>query len=67
MEDIWLQVKELAALYGLNILAAIAIFLLGKLAATGVRRLLRKIRGTWTPPWWASSPASSTRCCWHSL
>lgn len=43
MGDIWLQVKEVATLYGLNILAATAIFMLGKFAATGVRRLVRKV------------------------
>lgn len=43
MDDFWLQFEELAALYGLKILAAIAIFLLGKFAASGIRRLLRKI------------------------
>ncbi|MBN2587990.1 MAG: mechanosensitive ion channel [Candidatus Fermentibacteraceae bacterium] len=43
MENIWVQVKELVAMYGLNILAAAAILVVGKLAASGVRRLLRKI------------------------
>jgi small conductance mechanosensitive channel len=43
MESIWLQIKELAAMYGLNILAAAAIIVLGKFAASGIRRMVRKI------------------------
>lgn len=43
MNDIWIQIKEIVAVYGLNVLAAVAIMLAGKLAASGIRRLLRKI------------------------
>ena len=43
MENIWLQIKELVAMYGLNILAAAAILVAGKLAASGTRRLVRKL------------------------
>ena len=43
MEAIWLQIKEVVAMYGLNVLASLAIILVGKFAASGVRRLIRKI------------------------
>ncbi len=43
MENIWVHIKELVATYGLNIVAAAAILVVGKLAASGVRRLVRKV------------------------
>ncbi len=45
MENIWLQIKELVAMYGLNILAAIGIFIVGKLVASGARKMIRKVMG----------------------
>jgi small conductance mechanosensitive channel len=43
VENIWVHIKELAATYGLNIVAATAILVVGKFAASGVRRLVRKV------------------------
>lgn len=49
MEATWVQIKQVLASYGLQVLAAIAIFFVGKLVAGWVRRLLGKLmerRGT---------------------
>ena len=43
MEAIWEQIKQALAVYGLNVLAAIAIFVVGKLVAGWVRKFLRKV------------------------
>ena len=43
MNEIWVQIKELVAMYGLNVVAAIAILVAGKFAASGIRRLVRKV------------------------
>ena len=43
MAEVWVQVKEIIAMYGLNVLAAAAIFIAGKFVATVIRKLLRKI------------------------
>jgi small conductance mechanosensitive channel len=43
MENIWLQVKDIIAMYGLNIVAAAAILVAGRFVALGVRRLVRKV------------------------
>lgn len=43
MEGIWEQIRQLVTMYGLNVLAAAAIFVLGKMAASMIRRLVRRI------------------------
>jgi len=43
MTGIWEQIKDIVAMYGLNILAAVAIFVVGKFIAATVRKLIRKI------------------------
>ncbi len=43
MTAVWEQIKEIVTMYGLNILAAVAILIAGKFVASGVRRLIRKI------------------------
>jgi len=43
MNEIWLQIKEIVAMYGLNIIGAIAIFIVGKLVASGFRRFIGKL------------------------
>jgi len=43
MAGVWAQIKEIVAMYGLNVLAAIAIFIAGKFVAAGIRGLIRRI------------------------
>ena len=43
MEAIWIQIKDIVAMYGLNVLGALAILVLGKIAASGIRKMIRKI------------------------
>jgi small conductance mechanosensitive channel len=43
MGEIWVQIKELVAMYGLNVLAAAAILVVGRIAASGIKKLIRKI------------------------
>ncbi len=43
MEGIIGRIRELVALYGLNVVAALAIFVLGRIAASLVRNVVRKI------------------------
>lgn len=43
MAEIWVQVKEIVAMYGLNVLAAAAILIAGKFIASVIRKLIRKI------------------------
>ncbi|MCK5065089.1 MAG: mechanosensitive ion channel [Candidatus Fermentibacteraceae bacterium] len=43
MTGIWEQIKEIVTMYGLNILAALAILIAGKFIASIVRKLIRKI------------------------
>ena len=43
MENIWLKVQEWVAYYGLKIIAALIIFIVGRWIATGVQRLTRRI------------------------
>jgi small conductance mechanosensitive channel len=43
MAAIWDQIKQILAVYGLNVLAAIAIFVLGRIAASWVRKIIRKL------------------------
>jgi small conductance mechanosensitive channel len=40
---VWDQIKQILAVYGLNVLAAIAIFIFGRIAASWVRKLIRKL------------------------
>ncbi|MCP4577171.1 MAG: mechanosensitive ion channel [Deltaproteobacteria bacterium] len=43
MEDILTQVKEILAIYGIRIIAAVAIFIIGRWIAKGLRNLLRRM------------------------
>ena len=43
MTGIWEQIKDIVMMYGLNILAALAIFFVGKFVAGIIRKLIRKI------------------------
>ncbi|OPL19895.1 MAG: mechanosensitive ion channel protein [Candidatus Aegiribacteria sp. MLS_C] len=43
MEGVWEQIKQLVTMYGLNVLAAAAILVLGKMAASLTRKLVRRI------------------------
>lgn len=43
MTEIWVQIKEVVAMYGLNVLAAAAILVAGKFIATVIRKLIRRI------------------------
>lgn len=43
MADIWVQIKEIIAMYGLNVLAAAAILIAGKFIAAVIRKFIRKI------------------------
>ncbi|NOQ21401.1 MAG: mechanosensitive ion channel [Candidatus Aegiribacteria sp.] len=43
MAVVWEQIKEIVAMYGLNILAAAAILIAGKFVAAIIRKLIRKI------------------------
>lgn len=43
MTAIWEQIKDIVAMYGLNVVAAIAIFVVGKFVAGVIRKLIRKI------------------------
>jgi len=43
MEDILVQVKEILAIYGIRVIAALAIFIIGRWVAKGLRNLLRRI------------------------
>jgi len=43
MTGIWEQIKDIVAMYGLNVVAAIAIFIVGKFVARIIRNLIRKI------------------------
>jgi small conductance mechanosensitive channel len=43
MEEILAQVKEILAIYGIRVIAAIAIFIIGRWVAKGLRNLLRRI------------------------
>ncbi len=43
MDAIWEQIKQIIAVYGLKVLAAVAIFVVGKLAATWIRKIIRKL------------------------
>ena len=49
MAAIWEQIKQILAVYGLNVLAAIGIFIVGRIVAGWVRKFLRRLmkkRGT---------------------
>ncbi|MEN8208430.1 MAG: mechanosensitive ion channel domain-containing protein [Candidatus Fermentibacteria bacterium] len=43
MAGIWEQIKDIVAMYGLNVVAAIAIFFIGRFVAGIIRKLIRKI------------------------
>ena len=43
MEDILAQVKEILAIYGIRVIAALAIFIIGRWVAKGLRNLLRRM------------------------
>ena len=43
MEAIWLQIKEILAVYGIRVIGAIAIFIIGRWVARGIRNLLRRL------------------------
>ncbi len=43
MEDILFQIKEILAIYGIRVIAALAIFIVGRWVAKGIRNLLRRI------------------------
>jgi len=43
MDVIWEQIKQIIAVYGLKVLAAVAIFFVGSLAAKWIRKLIRKL------------------------
>ncbi len=43
MTGIWDQIKDIVTMYGLNILAAIVIFMVGKFIAGSVRKLMRRV------------------------
>jgi small conductance mechanosensitive channel len=43
MEEILTQIKEILAIYGIRVIAAIAIFIIGRWVAKGLRNLLRRI------------------------
>jgi len=43
MTEIWVQIKDIVMMYGLNILAAVAIFVAGKFVAGIIRKLICKI------------------------
>jgi small conductance mechanosensitive channel len=43
MTGIWEQIKDVVSMYGLNVVAAIAIFIVGKFVAGIIRKLIRKI------------------------
>jgi len=43
MEEILIQIKEILAIYGIRIIAALAIFIIGRWVAKGLRNLLRRI------------------------
>ena len=43
MTEIWGQIKDIVAMYGLNVVAALAIFIAGKFVAGIFRKLIRKI------------------------
>ncbi|MCD4701179.1 MAG: mechanosensitive ion channel [Candidatus Aegiribacteria sp.] len=43
MTGIWEQIKDIVAMYGLNILAAVVIFIAGKFVAGIIRKLIRRI------------------------
>jgi len=43
MEDILVKVKEILAIYGIRVIAALAIFIIGRWVAKGLRNLLRRI------------------------
>ncbi len=43
MAVVWEQIKEIVTMYGLNILAAVAILIAGKFVASIIRKLIRKI------------------------
>ena len=43
MTGIWEQIKDIVAMYGLNVVAAVAIFIAGKFVAGIIRKLVRKI------------------------
>ncbi|MBC8478379.1 MAG: mechanosensitive ion channel [Candidatus Delongbacteria bacterium] len=45
MENLWPKVWEILALYGVKIVTALAVFLIGKWVASLVRRYLRKLMG----------------------
>jgi small conductance mechanosensitive channel len=43
MEEILTQIKEILAIYGIRVIAAIAIFIIGRWVAKGLRNLLRRV------------------------
>jgi len=43
LTGLWEQIRQLLAVYGLNVLSAVAILVLGKIAAGWVRRLIRRL------------------------
>ncbi|MCF8128967.1 MAG: mechanosensitive ion channel [Deltaproteobacteria bacterium] len=43
MEDILVQIKEILAIYGIRVIAALAIFIIGRWVAKGIRNLIRRI------------------------
>jgi small conductance mechanosensitive channel len=43
MEEILNQVKEILAIYGIRVIAALAIFIIGRWVAKGLRNLLRRV------------------------
>jgi len=43
MEDILIQIKEILAIYGIRVIAALAIFIIGRWVAKGIRNLIRRI------------------------
>ncbi len=45
MEKIWTTIREFIMLYGLKVLAALAIIIIGRWVAKGIRRGLRKVMG----------------------
>ena len=43
MEEILIQIKEILAIYGIRIIAALAIFIIGRWVSKGIRNLLRRM------------------------
>ena len=43
MEEILTQIKEILTIYGIRVIAALAIFIIGRWVSKGIRNLLRRI------------------------